>query len=78
MALEGIEVKIDLAEMELDVKQKLAELGFDTQEKIAQLNADTQLAISNLNASAARYAADSKERAAMIGAVATIISGVSL
>jgi len=78
MSLESIEVKIDLAEMELDVKTKLAELGFDTQEKIAQLNADTQLAISNLNASAARYAADSKERAAMISAVATIISGVSL
>ena len=78
MALEGIEVKIDLAEMELDVKQKLAELGFETQEKIAQLDADTQLAIANLNASAARYAADSKERAAYVGAIATIISGVSL
>ena len=78
MALEGIEVKIDLAEMELDVKQKLAELGFETQEKIAQLNADTQMAIANLNASAAKYAADSKERAAYVGAIATIISGVSL
>ena len=75
MALEGIEVKIDLAEMELDVKTKLAELGYETQEKIAQLNADTQLAIANLNASAARYAADSKERAAIIGAIGTIVAG---
>ncbi len=75
MALEGIEVKIDLAEMELDVKTKLAELGYETQEKIAQLNTDTQLAIANLNASAARYAADSKERAAIIGAIATIVAG---
>ena len=77
MALEGIEVKIELTEMELDVKTKLAELGYDTQEKIAQLNADTQLAITNLNASAARYAAGSKERAGFIGAIATIIAAVS-
>ncbi|MAG59642.1 hypothetical protein CMO96_02520, partial [Candidatus Woesebacteria bacterium] len=76
MALEGIEVKIDLAEMELDVKTKLAELGYDTQEKIATLNADTQLAISNLNASAAKYAADSKERAGFIGAIGTIIAAI--
>jgi hypothetical protein len=78
MALEGIEVKIDLAEMELDVKMKLAELGYDTQEKIAQLNADTQLAISNLNASASRYSTDSKERSALIGAIATILSPASV
>ncbi len=74
MALEGIEVKIDLAEMEADVKTKLAELGFETQEKIAQLNADTQLAIANLNASAARAAAGSQERAAIISAVGAVIS----
>ena len=75
MALEGIEVKIDLAEMELDVKTKLAELGYETQEKIAQLNADTQLAIANLNASAARAASGSQERAAIIGAIGTIVAG---
>tara|TARA_R100001509_G_scaffold48935_2_gene26584 strand:+ start:1321 stop:3150 length:1830 start_codon:yes stop_codon:yes gene_type:complete len=74
MALEGIEVKIDLTELELDVKTKLAELGFETQEKLAQLNADTQLAIANLNSQAKKYAADSKERAATIGAIATIVS----
>jgi hypothetical protein len=77
MALEGIEVKIDLAEMELDVKTKLAELGYDTQEKIATLNADTQLAIANLNASASKYAADSKERAGFIGAIGTIIAAIA-
>jgi hypothetical protein len=76
MALEGIEVKIELAEMEADVRQELARLGIDSAEKIAQLNADTQLAIANLNASAARYAADSEERAAIIGAVGTIVAGV--
>ena len=75
MALEGIEVKIDLAEMELDVKTKLAELGYETQEKIAQLNADTQLAIANLNAAASKYAVDSNERAAIIGTIGTIIAG---
>ena len=74
MALEGIEVKIDLAEMEADVKTKLAELGYETQEKIAQLNADTQLAIANLNASAARAASGSQERAAIISAVGAIIA----
>jgi len=73
MALEGIEVKIDLAEMELDVKQELARLGIDSAEKIAQLNADTQLAIQNLNVQASKYAADSKERAAVIGAVGAIV-----
>jgi len=73
MALEGIEVKIDLAEMELDVKQELARLGIDSAEKIAQLNADTQLAIQNLNVQASKYAADSKERAAIIGAVGAIV-----
>jgi hypothetical protein len=72
MALEGIEVKIDLAEMELDVKAELTKLGLDTQEKIAQLDADTQLAISNLNAQAAKYAAGSKERSSILGAVATV------
>jgi hypothetical protein len=73
MALEGIEVKIDLAEMELDVKQELARLGIDSAEKIAQLNADTKLAIQNLNVQASKYAADSKERAAIIGAVGAIV-----
>jgi len=73
MALEGIEVKIDLAEMEADVRQELARLGIDSAEKIAQLNADTQLAIGNLNAQASKYAADSKERAAIIGAVGAIV-----
>jgi len=73
MALEGIQVKIELAEMEADVRQELARLGIDSAEKIAQLNADTQLAIGNLNAQAARYAADSKERAAVIGAVGAIV-----
>ena len=77
MALEGLEVKIDLAEMELDVKTKLAELGYDTQEKIATLNADTQLAIANLNASASKNAADSKERAGFIGAIGTIIAAIA-
>ena len=75
MALEGIEVKIDLAEMEVDVRTKLAELGVDSAEKIAQLNADTQLAIANLNASAARAASGSQERAAIIGAIGTIVAG---
>ena len=75
MALEGIEVKIDLAEMEADVRTKLAELGVDSAEKIAQLNADTQLAIANLNASAARAASGSQERAAIIGAIGTIVAG---
>jgi len=74
MALEGIEVKIDLAEMEVDVRERLAKLGFDTQEKLARLNADTQLAIANLNASAAKAAAGSQERAGYIGAIATIVS----
>jgi len=74
MALEGIEVKIDLAEMELDVKQALADAGYETQEKIAQLNADTQLAIANLNASAAKYKQGSDERVAIIGAVAAVIA----
>ena len=73
MALEGIEVKIDLAEMEADVRQELARLGIDSAEKIAQLNADTQLAIQNLNVQASKYAADSKERAAIIGAVGAIV-----
>ena len=73
MALEGIEVKIELAEMEADVRQELARLGIDSAEKIAQLNADTQLAIGNLNAQAKRYAADAEERAAIIGAVGAII-----
>jgi len=73
MALEGIEVKIDLAEMEADVRQELARLGIDSAEKIAQLNADTQLAIQNLNVQASKYAADSKERAAVIGAVGAIV-----
>ena len=72
MALEGIEVKIQLAEMELDVRETLARLGIDSQEKIAQLNADTQLAIGNLNAQAARAAAGSKERASTLGAIATV------
>ncbi len=53
--------------------KKLARLGIDSAEKIAQLNADTQLAIQNLNVQASKYAADSKERAAVIGAVGAIV-----
>ena len=74
MALEGIETKVELAELELDVKAELAKLGYETQEKIANLNADTQILIANLNKQAARYAQDSAERAGVIGAIGTIIA----
>jgi hypothetical protein len=78
MALEGLEVKIDLAEMELDVKKAIADAGYETQEKIALLNADTQMAIAHLNASAAKYAVGSEERAAIIGAIGVVIAaGIS-
>ena len=74
MALEGIETKVELAELELDVKAELAKLGYETQEKIANLQTDTQILIANLNKQAARYAQDSAERAGVIGAIGTIIA----
>jgi len=74
MALEGIETKVELTELELDVKTKLAELGYETQEKIANLNAETQVLIANLNKQAARYAQDSAERAGIIDFIGTVIA----
>ena len=76
MALEGLEVKIDLAEMDADVKTALAKLGIESAEKIAQLNADVQLEIAKMSAGAARYAADSAERAAWISGMSTFIAGL--
>tara|TARA_R100000329_G_scaffold31627_2_gene29249 strand:- start:2676 stop:4550 length:1875 start_codon:yes stop_codon:yes gene_type:complete len=76
MALEGLEVKIDLAEMDADVRTALAKLGIESAEKIAQLNADVQLEIAKMSAGAARYAADSAERAAWISGMSTFIAGL--
>jgi len=76
MALEGLETKVELTELELDVKEALATLGYETQEKIANLNAQTQIAIAKINASAAKYKQGSDERNALIGAIGLIISKV--
>ena len=76
MALEGLEVKIDLAEMDADVRTALAKLGIESAEKIAQLNADVQLEIAKMSAGASRYAADSAERAAYISGMSTFIAGL--
>jgi len=76
MALEGLETKVELTELELDVKEALATLGYETQGKIANLNAETQIAIAKINASAAKYKQGSDERNALIGAIGLIISKV--
>ena len=62
--------------MDADVRTALAKLGIESAEKIAQLNADVQLEIAKMSAGAARYAADSAERAAYISGMSTFIAGL--
>ena len=70
--LEGMEVQIELAEMDAKLKEKLAELGYDTQEKIAALDRNQRMVLAEMNAAMQRSANDQNAQNAILGAVATV------
>jgi hypothetical protein len=74
MALEGLETKVELTELELDVKEMLSLKGYETQEKIAALASDTQILIAKLNNLAKGHKEGSTERAAFIGAIGLVLA----
>lgn len=74
--LEGLEVQINLAEMDADLKKELAKLGFDTQEKIAALDRNARMVIAEMNSALARAQNNQSERNALIGAVSVVVSKI--
>lgn len=72
-ALEGIDQAMDIASLQAD----LQELKIETDLEIANLNAQTQITIAQLTAAAKRYAADSAERAAIVGAIGAVLGAVA-
>ena len=70
--LEGMEVQIELAEMDARLKEELAKLGYDTQEKIAALDRNQRMVLAEMNAAMQRSANNQNAQNAIIGAVATV------
>ena len=70
--LEGMEVQIELAEMDARLKEELAKLGYDTQEKIAALDRNQQMVLAEMNAAMQRSANNQNQQNAILGAVATV------
>ena len=73
MALEGLEVEIDLAEMDAELKTTLAELGLETQKEIAALDREQRAWLNSQNIALQRQGITTTERVSILGAVATVV-----
>ena len=72
MALEGVELTIELAAMDVQLRTKLAELGIDSQEKLAALTRQQQMTLAQMDMAMANAANDQSQQNAILSAVATI------
>jgi uncharacterized protein YecT (DUF1311 family) len=73
MALEGLEVEIDLAEMDAELKTTLAEAGLKTQMEIAALDREQRAWLNSQNIALQRQGITTTERVSILGAVATVV-----
>ena len=72
-ALAGVEVEIDLAEMDAELKTTLAEAGLATQKEIAALDREQRAWLNSQNIALQRQGITTTERVSILGAVATIV-----
>lgn len=71
-ALEGLDQQMDIATLQADLQR----LGFEVQRDLAELDAQTRITVAQLAGAAQRYAADTQQRAAIIGAIGTVLGAV--
>ena len=74
MALEGMEVQIDLAEMDAKLRTELTKLGIDSQEKMNKLDNDTKIALGKIQEAWEKAGGDTQKETSIIGALALITS----
>jgi hypothetical protein len=74
MALEGIEVTIELAEMDAQLRTELTKLGIDSQEKLAALDRNLQILLKEMDRAIAAAGNDSDQVNAILGGVAVVLS----
>ena len=74
MAMEGLEVTIELAEMDAQLKTELTKLGIDSQEKLAALSRAQQLLLAEMNVAMQNAANDQSKQNAILGALGTVLA----
>jgi len=72
MALEGQEVTLELAAMDVRVRTELAKLGIDSQEKLAALSRSQKMVLANMEQAMANAGNDTKKQNAIISGIATV------
>ena len=74
MAMEGLEVTIELAEMDAQLRTELTKLGIDSQEKLAALSRAQQLLLAEMNVAMQNAANDQSKQNAIIGTLGTVLA----
>ena len=74
MALMGLEVEIDVGE----VQAGLTEMGYELQQSLAELDSATQIKIANIVKQWQNAKADSTEKAALWGSMGTLLTGLAI